>query len=185
MPDLPVESLSNSDMLYALCLLMLYALCLLMLLSAFLCSMLSAFLCCMLSAFLCCMLFLLMFFLLSAFLCCMLSAFSATLVMLVHPLNHAHEHTHAHRGSHSLETICLLLALKIEYPKNVHLIRGNHEVCAGLWVGLANGEFDALLAGAKSSLHTGRYVASTHIQSVFESNSVDSAPLLLALCPGA
>lgn len=34
------------------------------------------------------------------------------------------------RGSHSLETICLLLALKIEYPKNVHLIRGNHEVRA-------------------------------------------------------
>ena len=32
------------------------------------------------------------------------------------------------RGSHSLETICLLLALKIEHPKNVHLIRGNHEV---------------------------------------------------------
>lgn len=27
-----------------------------------------------------------------------------------------------------METICLLLALKIEYPKNVHLIRGNHEV---------------------------------------------------------
>ena len=32
-----------------------------------------------------------------------------------------------HRGSHSLETICLLLALKIEFPKQVHLIRGNHE----------------------------------------------------------
>eukprot|EP00955_Chlamydomonas_euryale_P113317 366209-Chlamydomonas_euryale.AAC.22 len=31
------------------------------------------------------------------------------------------------RGSHSLETICLLLALKIEHPRNVHLIRGNHE----------------------------------------------------------
>ncbi|XP_015936047.1 serine/threonine-protein phosphatase BSL3 isoform X2 [Arachis duranensis] len=31
------------------------------------------------------------------------------------------------RGQHSLETICLLLALKVEYPKNVHLIRGNHE----------------------------------------------------------
>lgn len=30
-------------------------------------------------------------------------------------------------GSHSLETICLLLALKIEHPKQVHLIRGNHE----------------------------------------------------------
>ncbi|PPD71748.1 hypothetical protein GOBAR_DD31350 [Gossypium barbadense] len=28
---------------------------------------------------------------------------------------------------HSLETISLLLALKIEYPNNVHLIRGNHE----------------------------------------------------------
>lgn len=31
------------------------------------------------------------------------------------------------RGQHSLETIILLLALKIEYPTNVHLIRGNHE----------------------------------------------------------
>ena len=32
------------------------------------------------------------------------------------------------RGAHSLETICLLLALKIEHPTHVHLIRGNHEV---------------------------------------------------------
>ncbi|MBA0708389.1 hypothetical protein Golax_023518, partial [Gossypium laxum] len=31
------------------------------------------------------------------------------------------------RGQHSLETISLLLALKIEYPNSVHLIRGNHE----------------------------------------------------------
>mmetsp|Transcript_3467 Transcript_3467/g.7218 ORF Transcript_3467/g.7218 Transcript_3467/m.7218 type:complete len:903 (-) Transcript_3467:555-3263(-) len=31
------------------------------------------------------------------------------------------------RGSHSLETIMLLLALKVEYPNSVHLIRGNHE----------------------------------------------------------
>lgn len=34
------------------------------------------------------------------------------------------------RGAHSLETICLLLALKIEHPKSVHLIRGNHEASA-------------------------------------------------------
>lgn len=31
------------------------------------------------------------------------------------------------RGAHSLETICLLLALKVEHPNHVHLIRGNHE----------------------------------------------------------
>jgi len=31
------------------------------------------------------------------------------------------------RGSHSLETICLLLALKLKFPKRIHLIRGNHE----------------------------------------------------------
>lgn len=33
------------------------------------------------------------------------------------------------RGNHCLETICLLLALKIQHKENVHLIRGNHEVC--------------------------------------------------------
>ena len=31
------------------------------------------------------------------------------------------------RGNHSLETICLLLALKVRFPESIHLIRGNHE----------------------------------------------------------
>jgi protein phosphatase len=31
------------------------------------------------------------------------------------------------RGDYSLETICLLMALKVKYPSKIHLIRGNHE----------------------------------------------------------
>ena len=31
------------------------------------------------------------------------------------------------RGAFSLETMSLLLALKVEHPDNVHLLRGNHE----------------------------------------------------------
>ena len=31
------------------------------------------------------------------------------------------------RGTHSLETICLLMALKIKFPNQIHLLRGNHE----------------------------------------------------------
>jgi len=35
------------------------------------------------------------------------------------------------RGRQSLETICLLLAYKVKYPKNFFLLRGNHE-CASI-----------------------------------------------------
>ena len=31
------------------------------------------------------------------------------------------------RGAHSLETIFLLMALKVKYPDKIHLLRGNHE----------------------------------------------------------
>ncbi len=31
------------------------------------------------------------------------------------------------RGNMSLETICLLMALKVKYPDRIHLLRGNHE----------------------------------------------------------
>ena len=31
------------------------------------------------------------------------------------------------RGTHSLETICLLIRLKIKYPNQIHLLRGNHK----------------------------------------------------------
>eukprot|EP01022_Parablepharisma_sp_SALTPOND_P026292 TRINITY_DN626_c0_g1_i2.p1 TRINITY_DN626_c0_g1~~TRINITY_DN626_c0_g1_i2.p1 ORF type:complete len:812 (-),score=35.03 TRINITY_DN626_c0_g1_i2:3904-6339(-) len=40
------------------------------------------------------------------------------------------------RGSHSLETICLLMALKVKYPNQVHLLRGNHE---DKWINIAFG----------------------------------------------
>jgi len=40
------------------------------------------------------------------------------------------------RGTHSLETICLLMALKIKYPNQIHLLRGNHE---DRWINAAFG----------------------------------------------
>ena len=43
------------------------------------------------------------------------------------------------RGNHSLETICLLMALKIKFPDTVHLLRGNHE---DLWINRSFGFYD-------------------------------------------
>ncbi len=31
------------------------------------------------------------------------------------------------RGKNSLEVICTLLALKLKFPKHIHLLRGSHE----------------------------------------------------------
>jgi protein phosphatase len=31
------------------------------------------------------------------------------------------------KGMNSLETICLLFALKVKYPDQIHLLRGNHD----------------------------------------------------------
>ena len=31
------------------------------------------------------------------------------------------------RGAYSLETICLMMAIKVKYPKQIFLLRGNHE----------------------------------------------------------
>jgi protein phosphatase len=43
------------------------------------------------------------------------------------------------RGNHSLETITLLLALKIKFPKKIYLLRGNHE---DRWINQSFGFFD-------------------------------------------
>lgn len=43
------------------------------------------------------------------------------------------------RGSHSLETICLLMALKVKFPDKIFLLRGNHE---DRWINQSFGFFD-------------------------------------------
>lgn len=42
-------------------------------------------------------------------------------------------------GNHSLETICLLLALKIKFPNKIYLLRGNHE---DWWINQSFGFYD-------------------------------------------
>ena len=42
------------------------------------------------------------------------------------------------RGAYSLETICLLMALKVKFPNRIHLLRGNHEdICINQVFGFA------------------------------------------------
>src|SRR5271170_4701313 len=50
-----------------------------------------------------------------------------------HPPYHSHAQapTDAFVGRQSLETVCLLFALKIRWPENFFLLRGNHE-CANV-----------------------------------------------------
>ena len=67
------------------------------------------------------------------------------------------------RGAHSLETICLLLALKIEHPKAVHLIRGNHEVRLLAHFTAARGAQHTVIAIDKSNFKYGNLLLDWHI----------------------
>lgn len=58
------------------------------------------------------------------------------------------------RGSHSLETICLLMSLKIKYPDQIHMLRGNHE---DRWINNAFGfadECSTRLAEDPNEIHS-------------------------------